>query len=193
MIDYWIIGEYLIFKPEFNDSLDKYSNLLNKYTRLIFSNYNDWKICFETNNEYMNVYDKQHIGSKFNKPIELNQNLTHLTTGYEFNHLIELTDKIFYLHLDSNLYNIIDNLPTSIKTITLKCDIYVYEYELNYLPMSVEYLKLNFTYNKKISNIQKKLKKIVCSKKYSLIDDFAYLIVETYKKINIHALSNLIQ
>ncbi len=32
-IYYWIVDEYLIFKPEFNDSLDKYANLLNKYIR----------------------------------------------------------------------------------------------------------------------------------------------------------------
>ncbi len=40
--DYWVIGDHLIFKPEFNDSLDKYANLFNKYVHLIFSNYKNW-------------------------------------------------------------------------------------------------------------------------------------------------------
>ncbi len=49
--------------------------------------------------------------------------------------------------------------------------------------MSVEYLKLNESYNKKISNLPNKLKKIVCSKKYSFINDFDNLtncIIETF-------------
>ncbi len=48
-------------------------------------------------------------------------------------------------------------LPTSIKIIKLNC--YVYEHELNCTPITVEYLKLNQSYNKKISNIPKRLKK----------------------------------
>ncbi len=39
--DYWIVDEHLIFKPQFNDSLCEYVNLLNKYSYLIFSNYNE--------------------------------------------------------------------------------------------------------------------------------------------------------
>ncbi len=46
--------------------------------------------------------------------------------------------------------------------------------------MTVEYLKLNKSYNKKISNIPKGLKKIVCSENYKFINDFANLIVETF-------------
>ncbi len=95
--DYWIVNKYLIFKPEFNDSLDKYANLLNKYTWLIFSNYDDWKICFETNNKYTYKYDNQYIYSKFNQPIKLNQNITHLTMGEPFNKPIELNKKNCYI------------------------------------------------------------------------------------------------
>ncbi len=191
--DYWIVNEYLIFKHKFNDSLDKYANLLNKYTSLIFSNYDDWKICIETNNEYIFKYHIQYVSSKFNQPIKLNQNLTHLTMGKRFNQPIQLTNEIKYLYLCSNPYNLIDNLPhgieelvldwyfnspmndlpTSIKIIKLNC--IKYEHELNCLPISVEYLKLNSNYNKKIVNIPKGLKKICCSKSYLFIDDFYHL------------------
>ncbi len=109
--------------------------------------------------------------------------------GYEFNQPIQSTIEIKYLCLNSNQHNLIDNLPngieelestpyfntqmnnlsTSVKTIKLNC--YVYEHELNCLSISVEYLKLNKTYNKKILNIPKGLKKTACSKKYSFINE----------------------
>ncbi len=92
--DYWIVDEHLIFKPEFDDSLDKYTNLLNKCTHLIFSNYDDWKICIKTNNKYMVMYKSQWVQSDFNQPIELNQNLTHLTMGYYFDQPIELNQNL---------------------------------------------------------------------------------------------------
>ena len=157
------------------------------------------------------------LGHDFNQPIQLNQNLIHLTMGFYFNHPIQLncnlthlvlgpcfnqpiilTDKIKYLCLKSNPYNLIDNLPngieelaldfdfnspmnnlpTSIKIIRMNC--YKYEHELNCLPNSVEYLKLNCSYNKKILNIPKGLKKIICSRNYKFINDFTNLIAETY-------------
>ncbi len=83
--DHWIVENHLIFKHEFNDSLDKYANLLNKYIHLIFSNYDNWKICIKTDNEYVNKYVNQYIESKFNQPIELNQNIAHLIMGSYFN------------------------------------------------------------------------------------------------------------
>ncbi len=100
--------------------------------------------------------------------------------------------------MNSNSYNLIDNLPnsieelelgycnspmndlpTSIKIIKLNCD--EYAHELNCLPISVEYLKLNEFYNKKISNIPKGLKKIVCSKNYQFINDLTNCVVETFE------------
>ncbi len=228
-----MIDEYLIFKPQFNGSLDKYKDSLNKCTHLIFSNYDDWKLCIKTDNQRNKIYSTQFVGSKFgnvigsiffliktcwfikpielnqklthftmgerfNQPIQLNQNLTQLLVGYNFNQPIELTNKIKYLCLCSNSCNLIDNLPngveelkleyyfnspmndlpTSIKTITFNCD--EYAHELNCLPISVEYLKLNESYDKKISNIPKGLKKIGCSKNYKFINDFSNLIVKTF-------------
>ena len=49
---YWIIADTIIFKPEFNESLNKYKEIISQYPKLIFSNYNDPKITIETNNNY---------------------------------------------------------------------------------------------------------------------------------------------
>ena len=36
--NYWIVNEWLIFKPDFNDELDKYYNVINKYQKIDLSN-----------------------------------------------------------------------------------------------------------------------------------------------------------
>ncbi len=100
--DYWIKYNCLIFKPKFNASLNKYADLLSKYSHLIFSNYNDWKICIETDNVYNSKYDNKYVRSKFNQPIKLNQNLTHLNMGHNFNHPIELNQNLTHLTMGDN-------------------------------------------------------------------------------------------
>ena len=37
--DYWILDNKFIFKPEFNEKIDKYYDLISNYNTLIFSNY----------------------------------------------------------------------------------------------------------------------------------------------------------
>jgi hypothetical protein len=56
--DYWIQDNKFIFKPEFNEPIDKYYDLISNYNTLIFSNYNDVNICIKTNNLYDNNYIK---------------------------------------------------------------------------------------------------------------------------------------
>jgi hypothetical protein len=65
----------------------------------------------------------------------------------------------------------LDNLPSSIKKITIKN--YYYNKELNNLPISIEYIGLPLKYEKKILNIPKNLKEIKCCKNYKFIDDFS--------------------
>jgi len=38
---YWIVEDAIIFKPEFNESLDNYSDIISNCRILIFSNYKD--------------------------------------------------------------------------------------------------------------------------------------------------------
>ena len=53
---YWIYEDYFIFKPEFNYELNIYQNMIIKYKNLIFSNYDNYEICIETNNIFENIY-----------------------------------------------------------------------------------------------------------------------------------------
>ncbi len=77
--NYWTYGDYFIFKPEFNEPIDDYIEIIKNYTKLIFSNYDDLDICIKTKNEYFNEYNKNFVKSKFNQPIEGLNNLTQLT------------------------------------------------------------------------------------------------------------------
>ena len=51
-INYWIITDTIIFKPEFNNELDGYIEIISQYKKLIFSNYNEPEITIKTNNIY---------------------------------------------------------------------------------------------------------------------------------------------
>ena len=187
--NYWIVDEWLIFKPEFNDELDEYYDIINKYKKIMFSNYDEPLIAIETNNFFYNKkYSKNYIHNRFNKKIDLsnNINLTHLNFGDCFNQeiVIPLNLKSLTMYSDNqyiidNLHNNIEklkicnnklnlnNLPNSIK----KLYIQNYNKELNNLPNSIEYLELN-GYYLKIKKIPKNLKIIKCYKTYKYIDDF---------------------
>ena len=39
--NYQIVDEWLIFKPKFNEELTNYYDVINKYKKIMFSNYND--------------------------------------------------------------------------------------------------------------------------------------------------------
>jgi len=39
--NYWIEDDLLIFKPSFNEKLTDYYVIINKYKKVMFSNYND--------------------------------------------------------------------------------------------------------------------------------------------------------
>jgi len=103
--NYWIIDEWLIFKPEFNKVLTIYYDIINQYKKIMFSNYNDPLIAIETNNKYDNKYDNKYnnnfIKNKFNQEIDLsnNINLTHLTFGWWFNQEINLSNNTNLTHL----------------------------------------------------------------------------------------------
>ena len=89
--DYWSYDDKFIFKPKFNESIDKYVNTIKNYSQLIFSNYDDLEICIETNNKYLDKYRNNYKHSTFNKPLSNSlsnlNSLTHLTFGSYFNQL----------------------------------------------------------------------------------------------------------
>jgi len=96
--NYWIVDDWLIFKPEFNDKLDEYYDMINKYNKIIFSNYNEHLIEIETNNRWIKNY---FLYSIFNQEINLsnNNNLTDLYLGHDFNKKIDLSNNIHLTHL----------------------------------------------------------------------------------------------
>jgi hypothetical protein len=73
----------------------------------------------------------------------------------------------------------LSNLPNGIKKITFN-EYCQFNKELNCLPKSIEFIKLNKSYDKKISNIPTNLKILECSKNYKFINDFIskYEVIE---------------
>jgi hypothetical protein len=97
--NYWIVDEWLIFKPDFNDELDDYYNIINKYKKVMFSNYVEPLIAIKTNNIYAG--GNKYVRNNFNQKIDLsnNINLTHLTFEWNFNKEIDLSNNINLTHL----------------------------------------------------------------------------------------------
>ena len=95
-LPYWIVDDKLIFKPEFNEELDNYYDVISQYNTLIFSNYNYPLIAIKTNNKYNHEYRNNYKYSNFNKKIELDENITHLSLsfGFGFNQPLKLTSNI---------------------------------------------------------------------------------------------------
>src|SRR6056300_1588789 len=95
--NYWITDdECLIFKPEFNEPLDNYYDIINKYNKIMFSNYNEPSFAIKTNNLYINKHNNIFV-----QKIDLsnNINLTHLTFGSCFTQKIDLSNNINLIHL----------------------------------------------------------------------------------------------
>ena len=195
--NYWIVDEWLIFKPDFNEELIDYCGVINKYKKIMFSNYDDFLIAIETNNQYTDEYCANFIKNNFNQEIDLsnNINLIYLTFGFCFvkeifiplnvkslnmcecnnQYVIDnLRNNVEELIISNNHLNL-DNLPNSIKKLYIED----YEKELNNLPNSIEYLELN-NYELKIKKIPKNLKTVKCNKEYKYMDDFKNYTVLTY-------------
>ena len=100
-LPYWIVDDTIIFKPEFNDSLNNYTNVISNYKNLYFSNYNDPNIILKhDNNQYSyNEYCALYNKSLFDHPLSDSLldliNLRKLTFGHCFNH--PLSDSLFNL------------------------------------------------------------------------------------------------
>ncbi len=67
---YWIYEDKFIFKPSFNEPIDKHIDIIKNYSQLIFSNYDNLESCIKTNNEYLNKYDMNFRQSTFNQQLK---------------------------------------------------------------------------------------------------------------------------
>ena len=63
--NFWIEKKLLIFKPEFNEELTYYYKIINKYKKVMFSNYNEPLISIEGNNVYSEKYNKDNCVKSF--------------------------------------------------------------------------------------------------------------------------------
>jgi len=86
---YWIIDQLIIFKPQFNECLDNYTNIISNHKILIFSNNNDPNLAFKNNNLFEDINSRLYEYSSFNQPLVNSlsnlHNLEELTFGHYFN------------------------------------------------------------------------------------------------------------
>jgi hypothetical protein len=143
--DYWIIEDQFIFKPHFDSSIDVYKNIISKYNKLVFSNYNDVDICIKRNNKYDSIYSNNFIGSKFNQIIDLPPNLTHITFGRNFNQLIDLPPNLVYINFGDN-FNQKVVLPLNLVYINFG---YGFNQKVD-LPQNLTHLTFGFYFNQKV-------------------------------------------
>lgn len=158
--NYWIVYNNFVFKPEFNEIIkDEYYEQMSNYDTLIFSNYRNPKISIETNNQYMNEYHFEWIGSKFNQPLNLPHSITNLILGEHFNQYINLHSNLSHLTIGISFEQSIE-LPFSIKYLNINCNTNL----IDYLPSSIEILELGDYFNKELLNLPNSIKKIIFNK-----------------------------
>ena len=119
---YWIYEDKFIFKPEFNESIDKYVDVIKNYSQLIFSDYDNLQIFIKINNKYLPKYDKNYKESKFNhlliKTLISLTSLKHLTFSNLYDKLLSnsldnltsLTHLTFGRVFNQPLLNSLNNL-----------------------------------------------------------------------------------
>ena len=137
--DYWIHEDCFIFKPDFNEPIDNYIEIIKNYNKLIFSNHKHLASTTIINDKIKYFTP----GSKFNQPLTNSldklTNLTHLTLGYEFTHELYLSPNIKILTLDCNNQNLIDNLSNSIEQLNFNQN---FNLLLDNLPNSIKKISL---------------------------------------------------
>ena len=99
--NYWIYENKVIFKPNFNDDLDDYIDIISKHNELIFSNYNDFTITIKTNNFYCDKYHHNYKRSNFNQQVIIPENVTHLSFGDNFNQQVIIPQNVTHLTFGS--------------------------------------------------------------------------------------------
>lgn len=124
--DFWIYNNIIIFKPEFNDSIEPYYNLISKYDSLIFSNISEPEMSFIKNSIGCLLYNDEELynlskknmteilkKSVFNKQLSLPNNIKFLVFGFYFNQLINLPDNLTSLFF-GEYFNQLVNLPKNL-------------------------------------------------------------------------------
>ena len=142
--DYWTVGTKIIFKPHFNDILEKYHVLMQNYSEIYFSNYEDFDTFIKIHeNSFLSksVY-KKYVSNKFNRYIEnLPNNITHLVISNEYNRsIINLPTSIKYFKIGDSYEHRIPLLPEGLTHLILgsRC-----MSGLSKLPSTLEYFNMS--------------------------------------------------
>ena len=158
---YYSIDDCIIFHPTFNNNINgKAKAIINKHTKLIFSNhafvdsYHDIYVK-KKNGVYLNHHQNNCNGSEFNKQIDnkLPNSIKYLDVGNSFNQSVD--------NLGMNLEEIVfgrafnqpvDNLPFSIKSLTFG---HSFNHPINNIPNSIVYLSLALSksFNNKLDDL----------------------------------------
>ena len=86
MENFWVKDNQIIFKPDFNEPINKYQREISNCNGLIFGNYDKLEIILETNNKFKTEYYRNYKESKFNQKI----------IYYNFFMMFILIKKLFY-------------------------------------------------------------------------------------------------
>ena len=97
MENYLLSDNKIIFKPDFNEPIDKYFEIISKCNGIIFGNYDELEIVLETNNIYNVKYDNNYKDSLFNQKIILSNKIINLFFSNCFNQNIILPNTIINL------------------------------------------------------------------------------------------------
>jgi len=146
----------IIFTDYFNEPLNDYIEIINKYDTIFFGKLFNQDISILPPSINIIIFDSDSI---FNQEIkDFPINIKKILFGNNFTKSLEyfpesLEELEFYPQslFDSDL----SNLPISVKKITLGIN---YSKELNNLPTGVEYLKLSDNYNLNIKVFPSKLR-----------------------------------
>jgi len=135
---------HLTFGEWFNQEVDLPPNL----THLTFGRYFNQKVDLPPNLTHLT------FGRYFNQKVNLSSNLTHLTFGYHFNQKVNLPINLIHLTFGMDFNQKVD-IPLNLKYLCLYC---LKLSMIDYLPDSLEELKLGTCLNSPLDNLPISLK-----------------------------------
>lgn len=147
-------SDTIVFKYDFNKPIEingEYYNIISKYTKLIFSNYEKLYDCIKNKN--YSIHHGSFAESKFNQPIDeiqygLPKILTHVIFGHNFNYPVNLHEGLILLIFGSKFNQPIDNLPSSLMHLEFSCS---FNQPINKLPTSLKFLRFIESFNQPIN------------------------------------------
>ena len=161
-MNYITKDDTIIFAPHFNSELD--INLLSKFNKLIFSDY-------ELNDKLFEVYENNNfenltcIKNKFNQEVnKLPHNIIHLTFGWNFNQEVNnLPQNLTHLTFGNHFNQEVNMLPQNIIYLTFG---WYFNQEVNMLPQNITHLTFSFWFNQEVKNLPQNITHLTFGKNF---------------------------